>query len=324
MARPLVLLLKYNKPTNDAFIKFASFDYGVDCQWADLTAFGTKIDVLSYEEVDKFLRASMPFDGLLMGDIFWPTGQNICQWCQRNSVGSFFLQHGQWIYTANKKNPRFLPKCTFVYGEDLRAEILTWPYGKRSRVEATGSPRYDVLNIKDGDYVYFSPPVILEKNASAQSITHQKSLLLLSALRGVDSRYKVLLHPHYREGELDRLKDLFPKAQYIDPEEPALPFIAAAGKVLTHRNSTVVLDGIACRKLVVLMNFMGHDDSAYPMGYFKGFAIESTTPFHCMENLGVVWQFPEKTTDEAKSFLVFGHASERISHLIKEELNVNT
>jgi hypothetical protein len=311
-----VLLLKYNKVTTEAFERFAK-KTDLDVIWGDLSTFGHKLDTLSPNQISTFLSKLLPFDAVLVGDIFWPTGQAICSWCSTHRVKCFFIQHGQWIYTANKKNPKHLPYCTCVYGENIRREIQSWPYGRRSKVEATGNPRYDDLwhENRIGDSVYFSPPVMLELNTSARSIHHPQQEKMVRSLKGIDSQFNVLLHPHYREGKLDLLRRLFPNAEFADPAAPALDLVVDSRSVLTHRNSTVVLDGIACRKRIVLMNF--RDKSYYPREYFAPFALESSNFEECVSNLA---KEPEVISDyekKARPHVVLEGASTRIEQVIK-------
>lgn len=311
-----ILLLRYNKVTTEAFEKFAEKS-DLQVVWGDLSSLGRKMDTLSPSQVSSFLNKFVPLDAVMIGDIFWPTGQNICAWCSNRRIKCFFLQHGQWIYTDNKRSPKHLPYCTCVYGENIKKEIMSWPYGRHSRVEATGNPRYDDLwhENREGDYVYFSPPVILELNTSARSIPHARHEKMVRAVKGVDSKHKVLLHPHYREGKLDLLRKLFPSAEFADPAAPALDLVIDAKQVLTHRNSTVVLDAIACRKRVVLMNF---DDSAhYPKGYFGPFADENSNLDECLQNLAKEPEVIPDYENQARSHVVLEGATAHIEQLIK-------
>jgi hypothetical protein len=317
-----VLLLKYNKVTNESFQRFAESS-DLQIIWADLASLGRKMDVLTAGQVSEFLNKLPSFDAIMIGDIFWPTGQEICNWSAKHKVKCFFLQHGQWVYTKNKRSPRYLPYCTCVYGENIKKEILSWPYGKRSRVEVTGNPRYDNLQCREGDYVYFSPPVMLELNASSRSIAHPEHEKMVKTLRGLDVEHKVVVHPHYREGKLDLLRKLFPASEFIDPAAPALDVVVDSKCVLTHRNSTVVLDAMACSKRVVLMNFGG--SSYYRRGYFAPFALESSNFDECMSNLA---KEPKAISDykkKARLHLALEGASNRIEQLIKgEQKNVST
>ena len=183
-------------------------------------------------------------------------------------------------------------------------------------MEVTGNPRYDNLRCRDGDYIYFSPPVMLELNASSKSVAHPKHEKMVRELQGLDQKHKVIIHPHYREGKQHILRKIFPSAEFIEPEAPVLDAIADAKCVLTHRNSTVVLDAIACRKQVVLMNFSG--DSYYRTGHFAPFAVESSNFEECMRNLA---KEPEVILDyekRARSHLALEGASKKIEQLIKE------
>lgn len=311
------LLLKYNKVTNESIENIKEH---INHKIVDLNIFGNKIDLLNFQEVSLFLRKFTPFNNILIGDIFWPTGQNICKWCFENNINCYFLQHGQWIFVNNKMNPKFLPSCTFLFGNKLKEEMLKWPYGKKSKIEVTGSPRYDNVKTEQGNYIYFSPPVLTEYNPSSINISHKKNFKFLSNLYGIDNHLNMIIHPHYREVNIDVLKKMFPKANFVEPKTRAIDIIAKSYKVLTHRNSTVVLDAIACQKNCVLVNFAGFD-SFYPKNYFREFAIECNNISECIEVLKKECVINTKSTSD---FIMLGNASKRISSIIeKGKTNVN-
>lgn len=272
-------LLKYNKVTNESFLKLKSIDDNL--QLIDL---GNNIDSIKYSEIDNNLK-HLNLDCVVVGDIFWPTGQNICKWCINNKVKCYFLQHGQWIYTKNKKNPEYLPYCIFVYGNDIKTEIKNWEYWNNTFVISVGSPRYDDLFITTEDYIYFSPPVLVEQNPSAPNIVHKKSYSWIKQLQGIDQFCNLLIQPHYREKDVDFLKKNFPLARICPKENSALPYITASKKIITHRNSTVVLDGIASKKQVCLINFTDYDNSYFKMNYFGEFALESSNKEELIKNI---------------------------------------
>jgi len=311
------LLLDCNKVSEECFerVKLAFNNKPVNVIHESLTQFGNKVDILSYGQVSDFMEIFIPLNAVLIADIFWPTGQHICQWCITNNVKCFFWQHGQWIYTKNKKNPKFLPSATFFLGENVKNECSQWSYGKRSHIAVTGSPRYDsCFHSKElGQYVYFSPPAILEINPSATDKYNYEILRLLKQLKGLDDEVDLLIHPHYREGKEEELKSLFPKALFRYQKCKSVDLVKCATKVLTHRNSTTVLDGIACGKPVVLMNFGKYDKSYYNKGYFKDFALESDSPDHCIHNLKSKVIVKESGyQDRAREFIALGNASLRI------------
>lgn len=314
MQIPTTLLVRYNKAINQSFDVLSKSN---NIKQADLAVFGKKIDNLSFEAIDKFLNLFLPFNTLIIGDIFWPTGQNICKWCQINHTQCCFLQHGQWVYIENKKNPEFLPDCTFVYGNDLKNLINTWSYGKRSRVEVTGNPKYDNLTPShDGDYIYFSPPVLQEENPSAPSIKHSKTYAWLNSIKDIDCQ-KLLIHPHYREGDIKYLKTIFCKSNFADPEISALDLIQKSQSVITHRNSTIVLDAIACRKHVSFINTISYDNSIFSMGYFGKFAQENPTPSTILEST-ILESIPINNYEqEASRYILLGNASQRIINFNK-------
>lgn len=313
----LLLLLQYNKVTNESLKQFSRHS-SVEIKWGSLTDL-LDIDCSSYHVIDRFMQSFLPFDAVMVGDIFWPTGQHICKWCSVNEVRCFFLQHGQWIYTKNKKNPKFLPSCTFLFGKNIQFECSDWEYGKRSVLFATGSPRYDgcSLTSKEGDYIYFSPPVLLEETPSVPPRYDCGVKRLLLHMKGLDSQARLVIHPHYREGAVRELKKIFPHADIIDPHTSALELIQKSQKVLTHRNSTVVLDSIACGKQVVLMNLDVYP-SYYPKGYFGSFAIESNSLSNCVRNLEKDYEIEDvgQYMREAEPYVILGDASCRIDSII--------
>lgn len=312
-----ILLLKYNKVTNDAFRHFSK--HCRDFKEADLTKFGTSMDVLSFPEVSSLLKSCLPFDCVMVGDVFWPTGQNICRWCREKGKQSYFLQHGQWVYVKNKQNPDHLPFATFVYGTNVLKMTSKWAYSVRSKVLVSGNPRYDnIIPNTNGSYVYFCPPVILERIPSKADQFHSANYAWLDTLQGMDKKAKLLIHPHYREGQTVTLKNMFPKATFANPMDDPLPLIQGAEKVLTHRNSTTVIDAIACGKISILLNYPEHDTSFYRRGYFKEFAIETDSPQHCIDTLlsEKRLSISDNYIEKAKPYIYLGDASMRIKNII--------
>ena len=312
-----LLLLYYAKVTNDAFNKFALSSTDLELKSDDLSVYGSKMDRLSYHEVHRLLTQQKPFDAILIGDIFWDTGQNICRWGQDNKVPVFFLQHGQWIYITNKKDPKYLPTATFVYGDKIQQMMSSWEYSKRSKVYVTGNPRYDNISRNNsGEYVYFAPPVMFENVPSAANRTDRNAFDNLVSLKGIDKEVPMLIHPHYREINVPQLKDMFPYAKFADPQIDPLPLIQKSSKVLTHRNSTTVLDAIACGKMTVLMNFREKDKSFFPRDYFGEFAQESDWPSRCMTNLKSNVTEISDYEEKARPYIYLGNASKRIEGII--------
>lgn len=267
-----ILLLKYNRPTNFSFNKLLNHSN----QFFDLNLekFGSSIDLLKYSDIDAIFK-DLQFDHVVVGDIFWPTGQNICKWCLNNNKKVYFLQHGQWIYTQNKKNPKYLPDVMFCYGSNLYNEISNWSGWNNCKIVVSGNPRYDDIISEIGDYVYFSPPVLVELNPSARSLIHQRTYNWIKSLKGLDGYCKLYIHPHYREGDIDFLRDIFPNSTFIDTNDDPLTWISKCKRVITHRNSTVVLDSIACMKNIDLINFYEFNNSIFPESYFGKFANEN-------------------------------------------------
>lgn len=309
----MTLCILYNKP----------FDYSVKSLFKNkikdfkFINFGNRIsvekkDILSLEEISGLLSEYSPISFILIGDIFWPTGQNICLYCLNNNIKCYFLQHGQWIYTENKKNPQYLPNTTFVFGNYLYKEIMTWPYGKRSNVIVSGNPRYDRINITQPDkenFIYFAPPVCLEKNDSSSNIVHDYNWKTLKQLKGIDKNNNIKIHLHYREGWFDLIKEWFPNAFFIDPQEDPIYWILKSSKVLTHRDSTTVLDSIACKRTVILTNSIGNDKSYYCKGYFKDFAVECDSVRRLEESMNDLKEFTNEKSDD---YILLGNASEII------------
>jgi hypothetical protein len=329
-----VLLVRYNKVTNDAFNKLAANAPFLTYKSVDLSQFGRMMDIMDYPSIKKFLHNQRPYDAVVVGDVFWPSGQNICRICSEDSVPCHFLQHGQWVYITNKKSPVYTPTVTHLNGVNTHSLVSMWPYAMKSKIQVTGNPRYDNIEPNpDGDYVYFGPPVIREKSPSAPDRIDHAALRLVMRLKGIDKTMKVKIQPHYREGDLKQLKRFFPKAEFIPPPDDPLPWIARCNKVLTHRNSTTVLDAIAHGKLSVLANFerqnAREDDEAlnarpfltsfFPRDHFGEFALESVTHDICKENLKKeVRLSTENYIERAKKYIYLGNASERLARSIME------
>ena len=312
------LFLKYNKVTNESFDNLSN---QLDSHTiADLSIFGKNIDILSYDQVDKFLTPLLPFSTIFIGDIFWPTGQNICKWCISHSVSSCFIQHGQWIYVKNKMNPRHLPSLTCVYGDNIANMVNSWPYGHKSKVVSTGNPRYDNIEINDNrhDCIYFCPPVMKEIVPSGPDRMDENSVIAVKSLIGIDRIAKLSIHPHYREGWVDYLHEWFPEAVFIDQSENALTHIQQSDLVITHRNSTSVLDAIACGKKAILINFNNIITSFFNNGYFKDFAVECDNAQSCLKYCSKyqVGHIANSYIEDAKPYLYLGDASKRIAEMV--------
>jgi len=304
-----ILYADYNKVSDAAFAVLGKQLEGLKL---DLPAFGEQINVLSTECIDVLLKV-YDFDVIMVGDIFWPTGQNICDWSKRNNKVCCFLQHGQWIYIDNKKNPQHVPSCTFLFGGHVYDMVQTWPYAKRSRVEVVGNPRYDNLTITESeDFLYFAPPVILEQIEGTKDRLNEVARQSIVEYKNLDKEINLMIHPHYREGGIDILKGMFPNAQFIDVHDDPLPYVLRCKSVLTHRNSTTVLDAIACHKLSVIMD----KPSFYKKGYFGPFAYEA------LNMKDVILGFDKEVEvynyeEEAYPYICLGNASERIRNVVQ-------
>lgn len=329
----IILQIRHSnfKPVNESFNKLQSKATSLIFKTLDLTTFGSKLDVLSYQVVVEILDKAKPFDAILVGDVFWPTGQHICKYgaVRKNKV--FFLQHGQWIYDANKRNPPFVPFATFLFGDDVYEKFWKFPYGSRSKLFVTGSPRYDNLKIDaTSDMVYFSPPVVLETSPSSPPKKQVWGYNVLSKLQGLDQECNLLIHPHYREGDVGFLKDLFPLAKFADPQENALALIGQSRMVLTHRNSTCVIDAISLRRPCALidledMDWMRFSEqfvgwSYFPRNYFCEFAKESSDASECFNNVKETGTYPTLNEQDyikkAKKYICLGEASKRIETIM--------
>jgi len=313
-----ILFVKYNKPTDDAFDKIISW-LPDDCEikTLDLRKYGVAMDVLQWHVIRAHLDTMSPLDAVFLGDVFWPTGQGICRWCYNSNIPSIFIQHGQWKYIKNKQHPPYVPTYTCVYGIHVYDMCKTWPYGRRSIVRVIGNPRYDNVELNnEGQGIYFSPPVIMEHSPSVPDKLDEYAQLLVSSMKGIDEHVDLILHPHYREGAINLLKSWFPNAKFIDPEDNPFKWIQRCKKVLTHRDSTVVLDGIAHGKSVVLLN---NDRSFFPRGHFGDFAEETKSMEDCLN----VLKSPSKENDttyenKAKKHIFLGNASSRILDILKQ------
>ena len=280
--------------------------------------------MLPYDKVLNFLKSFDNFDFVVIGDVFWNTGQNICRAAKHLDITVFFMQHGQWIYVANKKSLEHYPDYTLLFGDDVEKECSSWEYGKCSKICSVGSPRYDeaVPYGHGSPYVYFSPPVIEEMIHKKPSGRIRTPFLRdLEKISGIDKYVSLIIHPHHRECRIDILRKLFPKAQFADPELDAIKLVRGSSKVLTSRNSTVVLDAIAHQKITILTDLPEFDVSFFPRGYFAEFAIESDSKTHLVANL-IATKNPELSNYQhrAKRYIRLGDASTRIANLIMKEV----
>jgi len=317
------LLLKYNK-VHDHSLQNLSWRLSkkINLSWGDLGDFGKAKDLLLYDSVEKLISSFGNIDFVVAGDVFWETGQNLCRHCSDNGIKLFFLQHGQWIYTKNKKKLPHYPSHTLLFGKDVHKMCNEWDYGKHSKVIVTGSPRYDEASANGGSYVYFSPPAIEEMTHGVPSDKiNNHYLQSLRRLRGIDREVSLVIQPHYRESRTDLLQKMFPSAQFADPDLDTLKLIRGSCKVLASRNSTVVLDAIAHQKPVVLMDFPETDRSFFERGHFNEFAYESSNTKEVLENLRrEVTINRVGYADRASRYIYLGNASARISELIQREV----
>lgn len=319
------LLLKYNKVHNDALHNLSyrlSKDFEI--KWGDLSLFGLSMDLLSYKQVNKYLHSLEPFDFIVIGDVFWDTGQNICRACSELNMPVFFMQHGQWIYISNKKSLEYYPTYTLVFGDNVGNMCLSWEYGNHSKVRVVGNPRYDEVSSNGyrSTYTYFSPPVIEEiVHGEPSGRIRTPFMKALEKIAGIDKRVPMVIQPHYREARTDLLRKMFPKAQFADPALNPLKLVRGSTQILTSRNSTVILDAIAHQKSTVLMDFPENDVCFFKRGYFGDFAKESKDRRHLISNLEEPKTFVRQGfAVKAKPYIYLGNASERIAKLVKQEV----
>ena len=206
---------------------------GHEVQWGDLSQFGTeRIDLLPFTQISSYLAGFDHLDLVILGDVFWSTGQNICRWCSENQVKTLFLQHGQWIYVVNKKRLSYYPSYTALFGENVAKECKSWYFGQFSQIEVTGCPRYDFLHLcqvsSKKEYIFFSPPVIQETVHGQAKPIRKTFLQSLKRIAGFDKQCRVVLQPHYREANVGILKELFPSAEFRSAKEKTLNLVSKA------------------------------------------------------------------------------------------------
>ena len=115
---------------------------------------------------------------------------------------------------------------------------------------------------------------------------------------------------------MSKLREWFPDAHFIHPMSDPLRWIQKASLVLAHRNSTTVLDAIACGKKSILMNF-DRFPSCYDEGYFGRFAVEAHSPQECVDALRSEERLDcENYHRDAADYIVLGSASERIDRIL--------
>ena len=138
------LLLQYNKVHNGSLARLESqLKSKHDVVYGSLDNLGDAIDRLPQKTIEEYLSSFLPLDWAIIGDVFWDTGQHICNSCKKMGVTLFFLQHGQWIYIQNKKQLKHYPAHTLTFGDDVANMCASWPYGQHSKISAVGNPRYD-------------------------------------------------------------------------------------------------------------------------------------------------------------------------------------
>lgn len=311
-----VLFIKYNKPHNDSIETIKQY---CKHEIIDILSISKSIDNISYHVLCNYFNSLHYFRNIthiVIGDIFWPTGQNICKLGIEYNKKIVFLQHGQWIYLDNKKNPEFLPYLTCFYGNYIKKIAEKWNYGLRSKCEVTGSPKYDNIQTEEGDYFYFCPPMILEKFPSRNSILNIDNKKLLVSMLGLDKYCKLVIHPHYREGDINFIKGLFPLAKIVDAGLNSLDLIRKSKGVITHRDSTTVIDAICCKKQSLLLNFNNQKQSFFKKFYFKDYCIENNDFADLINNIEKVEVIKEHYV-YVDDYIQQGDASSKILNLME-------
>lgn len=324
--RKTILLLKYNKVHNESIkIIEKTLSEHFDIIVRELKCKNETKDFLTLNQIKKSFEDLTSFHAIVYGDVFWPTGQSLCEWCNNNSIPLFFLQHGQWIYIKNKQELKHYPMYTLLFGDDVKNMCLSWKYGSNSSLNTTGSPRYDGITKEElsNDYVLFFPPVVEEiLHGLPSGIQKIHSIKLITKVTaGIDNETNLVIQPHYREAKIKWLKEIFPKAQFVSEKDNTIELIKKAKKVITCRNSTTVLDSIACYKPIVLIDIGLHDVSIFKRGYFKEFATESESKEHFFKTVldESVVNF-DNYEQRARKYIYLGNSSQRIVKLIQEVL----
>lgn len=302
----------YNKPHNESVKPL------VKRRSSTTEALNIQNDLLSFDEIKTLFAPYANYDFVIVGDVFWPTGQNICRWCKENNTKCYFLQHGQWIYVDNKKRLDYYPSHTLLFGDDVKNMCQSWEYAKHSELHVVGSPRYDNIRTSNGDYVFFLPPVI-EELSSGKSSINDNNLRLLMHLAGIDKQCKLHIQPHYREGKIDLLHKLFPNAEFHDNKKSTLDLVANSSCIMTSRNSTSVLDVIACGKKVILVDLPQFDRSHFKCGYFGNFVLESRTKKELCKHISRYYEtriVDEEYIKNAKKYIHLNDAGSRVLNLI--------
>lgn len=317
------LLLQHNKVHDESLFQLSSqLKKEFSIKIGKMNSSEYPDDLLPYDVVKKYVEYDEP-DFVITGDVFWRTGQNLCRACKELNIPLFFLQHGQWIYVQNKKKLNYYPTHTMLFGENIANMCSGWEYGKHSQIKPVGSPRYDNVVKSSGKYIFFSPPVIEEIIHDKPSGKIRREFFQnLKTLSGIDRYVSMVIQPHYREAKINWLHDLFPNAQFADPQLNASKLISGATKVLSSRNSTIVLDSIAHRKPVFISDLSEHDSCFYKRGYFEGFATESLNKQELLSNL-MRDDTPINTieyAERAKPYVCLGEASARVLKCIQQEM----
>jgi len=323
------ILVKYNKVTNLAFdVLVKTLSRSMDIEYADLTRIKTRCDLINQSDINKMMSKFKDVGFIVIGDIYWTTGQGLCQWAINRHIPCFFLQHGVWKYITNKKDPKFYPSHILVYGDKIKEMTSSWPLAKKAKFCVTGNPRYDQYKptFLNNNNVYFSPPVVQElQHGLMTGPVNRYNLDLIKSLQGLDDLVHLYLQPHYREGSLKILKELFPNAIYCDISLDPLPFLSICSKIVCSRDSTMVLDAITTGCKVIFTEYEQKFDKAcfFQRGYFGNFGIESKSKVEFFKNVQKDIEISEHNyMEDAKPYIYLGNSSKRIGSIIKGVLNV--
>lgn len=307
--------MKYSNLFPNLIIKSCKFD----CHDNDR-------DLLSYSYIKSFLNQLKDMDAIIVGDAFWPTGQNICRWTRENKKKCILLQHGQWIYYEDKKTIKHIPDIFCLFGDNIVNKCSQWPISSKTKFIAVGNPKYDnIVNCSNNGSVYFSPPVIEEivhnKPNGIINRTNREQIKELSLSKIFDT-VPCFIQPHYREAKISDIKTMFPNLQIINPKDNPLEYIKKSKSVLCSRDSTVVLDSIACDKMPVILDYKNDSKRTFKKGYFGVCAKESSTLNELINNLRNSYDYNPSIEEKNKHIYPCG-SSVRFLNIINEELNKN-
>lgn len=247
-----------------------------------------------------------------MGDAFWPTGQHITKWCKDHKVKCILLQHGQWIYYKDKSDIKYVPDMFCLFGDKIIKTCLSWSIANKTKFVATGNPKYDGLEqCQYNDTIYFSPPVIEEiVHAKPNGKFNQQNFNQVKEISEI-KEVELVIHPHYREARIEQLKRMFPKSLFIDPSANPLVHIVKSKSVLCSRDSTLILDALACNRIPIVMDYNTSYTRTFPKGFFGKCVVESDSIQDLHYNLKQASTI-QASKEEIKQHIYLENASSRV------------